>query len=58
MSFLQKNNIIDPNFNLGSFWVTGVKKVIFIKNATPPTYYVAQCHVTYVHDTPGDLLQK
>ena len=32
--------LIDSNFDLGSFGVTGVKKVIFTKYATPPTYYV------------------
>ena len=32
--------LIDSNFDLGSFGVTGVKKVIFPKNASPPTYYV------------------
>ena len=32
--------LIDSNFNLGSFGVTGVKEVIFTKYATPPTYYV------------------
>ena len=32
--------LIDSNFDLGSFGVTDVEKVIFTKYATPPTYYV------------------
>ena len=32
--------LIDSNFDLGSFGVTDVEKVIFTKYVTPSTYYV------------------
>ena len=32
--------LIDSNFDLGSFGVTDVEKVIFTKYVTPSTYYI------------------
>ena len=42
----------------GHVGVTGVKKVIFTKNATPPTYYVAWSCDLNVHDRSWPPLQK